>query len=185
MKFTTIAIIKIEDDLREIIRKDLSEQSKTYVSEDMKTLVSALLEESHPNITDDEMAVAVSEMNGTETGVDEKGVFELTYSYKEALINESVKKIEKVIRRLDFCDGYSAFDMQMTDDLLESMDSFERFPDSVITPECRLVRAPQAFMFMDEKSSNYKDFLNWKVEMKKILKEYSGNSLCLLLACHA
>ena len=185
MKFTTIAIIKIESSLEQVIRMKLAEQSRTYVSEDMKTLIGALLGDSFPNMNDAEMAVAVSEMNGTETGVDEKGVYELTYSSKEALMNESVKKIEQVIRKLDFCDAYNAFDMLMTDDLLDSIESYERFPDSVITPECRLVRAPQAFMFMDEKSSNYQEFLDWKVEMKKILEEYSSNSFCILLACHS
>ena len=184
MKFTTIAIIKPDEKSLEEIKNNLTKQSKEYVSEDMKILTTALLEDQISDIKDADIAVAISEMNGTETGVDEKGVYEMVCKFKEDLKESSSRNIEQTIEKLDFCDNFDVFDVRMTDDLLNDIDSYERFPDSLITTDGQLSRAPQTFFHVEKGSTSYKAFLDWEAELKKILEKYSGDTYCLMLSCH-
>ena len=104
---------------------------------------------------------------------------------KDALIQQCQKKINEPLERLNFFDYYNIFDLQITDDLLDMVDGYDRFPDAIITPDLKLIRAPKAFMLIDESSRDYQEFLNWQKDFKKILEEYSNNSFSLILDCQA
>jgi len=182
MKFTTIVIIKSDPTTLDNIRKKLPEESKAYPSEEIIKTASLL-----PNVdmSDNQaLAKALSELSGLKTGVDENGVYLLDTVFKDTLIKQCQKKIDKPLKRLEFFDYYDIFDLQMTNDLIINIDEYDRFPDAVITPDFKLVRAPKAFVNIDETSSNYREFINWKKDFKEILKKYSGDSFSLILNCH-
>lgn len=185
MKFTTIVLIGIAPDAVADIRADFSKQSKAYVSDDMITLVSALMGEKFQNPSNQELAFAISEVYGTETGVDENGIYEMLPLFKQELMNRSVTKVKKDLEKHDFCDAYQAFDLFLTDDFLKVIDSYDRFPDVIITPDNQFIRASQAFMYIDAESSNYKEFIAWQEQVKKILQEHADTSCSLVLDCHA
>lgn len=182
MKFTTIVIIKADPAVLDNIRQKLSEKSKAYPSEDLIKSVSLLPD---VNMSDNkDVARALSELTGTETGVDEHGVYILDTVFKDTLIDQCRKKIDKQLKDLKFFDYYDIFDLRMTDDLLDNVDEYDRFPDSIITPDFELIRTSKAFMNVDETSADYKDFIDWKKNFKEKLKTYSGNSFSLILDCH-
>ncbi|MFA5024750.1 MAG: hypothetical protein WC523_07430 [Patescibacteria group bacterium] len=134
----------------------------------------------------DDRAIAekLSEMNQTETGIDEKGIYELSFVFKDGLIEQCQKKIERRLEKLKLFDYYNIFDLQITNDLLKMIDGYDRFPDVIITSDFEIIRAPKAFMNIDESSNNYQESLNWKKSFKETLKEYSNNSFSLILDCH-
>jgi hypothetical protein len=185
MKFTTIVLIGIAPDAVAAIRADFSKQSKAYVSDDMMVLARALMGEDLPKLNNQELAFAISEINGTETGVDENGIYEMLPVFKQELMDRGVAKIEKDLEKHNFYDAYEVFDFLLTDDFLKVIDSYDRFPDVIITPDNQFIRASQAFMYIDEKSSNYKEFIAWKEQVKKILQEHAHTSCSLILDCHA
>lgn len=182
MHFTTIVILKADNKTLDNIRKKLTEESRAYLTEDMKNTICTLFD---VNLSDNEaIAKKLSEMHQTKTGVDEKGVYGYSLVFKDALIEQCRKKIEKPLAKLDFFDYYDIFDLRMTDDLLDNIDKYDRFPDSIVTPDLKLVRSPRAFMMIDENSSNYQDFIDWQNNFKETLKQYYSNSFSLVLDCH-
>ncbi len=185
MKFTTIALIGIAPDAVTAIRADFSKQSKAYVSDDMITLTSALMGEEFPNPSNQELAFAISEIYGTETGVDENGIYQISSVFKQELMEKGVAKIEKDLEKHNFYDAYEVFDFLLTDDFLKVIDSYDRFPDVIITPDNQFIRASQAFMYIDAESPDYKEFIAWKEQVKKILQEHAHTSCSLILDCHA
>ncbi|MDX9913299.1 MAG: hypothetical protein RBS77_01835 [Candidatus Moranbacteria bacterium] len=185
MKFTTIVLIGIDSNAAADIRANLPKQSKEYVSDDMITLTSALMGEKFPKPSSQEIAFAISEIKGTEVGVDENGIYEMLPVLKQELINRSVAKIEKDLEKHNFYDAYNVFDLLLTDDFLKVIDSYDRFPDVIITPDNQFIRASQAFMYIDAESSNYKEFVAWKERVKKILQDHANTSYSLVLDCHA
>ncbi len=182
MKFTTIVIIKADPDTLNNIRKKLPEESKTYPSDEIIKAASLL---PNVNMSDNQdVAKALHELTGAKTGVDKSGVYLLDTIFKDALIEQCKKKINKSLEELNFLDYYDIFDVQMTDDLLVDVNQYDRFPDSVITPDLELIRAPMAFMNTGETSPSYQKFLIWKEDFKELLKQYSDNSFSLILDCH-
>lgn len=184
MKFTAIALIGIDPNAVADIRANLPKQAKAYVSDDMIILASALMGEEFSEPSNQEIAFAISEINGTETGVNENGIYEMLPVYKQELINRSVAKIEKDLEKHNFYDAFNVFDLLLTDDFLKVIDSYDRFPDVIITPDNQFIRASQAFMYIDEESSNYKEFVAWKEQAKKILQDHANTSCSLVLDCH-
>ena len=182
MKFTTIVIIKADLATLDNIRKKLPEESKVYPSDEIIKTASLL-----PNVdmsNNQDIAKALQELTGAKSGVDKDGIYLLETVFKDTLIEQCKKKISKPLEQLNLFDYYDIFDLQMTDDLLDSIDKYDRFPDSVVTPDFKLIRAPRVFMNIDELSPNYQDFISWKNDFKEILKKYSGDSFSLILNCH-
>lgn len=185
MKFTAIVLIGIDPSEVADTRANLLKQSRAYVSDDMITLATALKGEEFRNSSNQELALAVSEIYGTETYVDENGIYQMSPVFKQEFMDKSIAKIEKDLEKHSFCDAYQAFDLLLTDDFLKIVDSYDRFPDIIITPDNQLIRASQAFMYIGAESSNYKEFLAWKEQVKKILQKYADTSCSLVLDCHA
>ncbi len=182
MKFTTIVIIQSDNKTLDNIRKKVNEKSKKYLSEEMMNSICSL---SNIDILDNQaIAEKLSEINQSETGVDDKGIYELSFVFKDALINQCQHKIDKPLKRLNFVDWYDIFDLQMTADLIINVDQYDRFPDSIIKPDFQLVRAPKAFMYSDVTRAENHDLISWKNDFKDILKKYSDNSFSLILSCH-
>ena len=182
MKFTTIVLIGADPVTLGKIKNDLLKKSKTYPSKEMLGFMALL-----PNIdlTDNvSIANALAEIQNTETGVDERGVYIMDFAFKDALIKKTKERMAGEIKGLNFCDDYEVFDLRTTDDLLDGIDQYDRFPDSIMLPSGELVRSPKAFMSVDESSPDYKEFLDWKDRFKTILKKYSDHSFSLVLDCH-
>lgn len=182
MKFTTVVIIKSDNKTLDNIRKNINKKSRAYLSEAMKNNISSLFD---IDLLDNKaMAEKLFEINKTETGFDEEGIYELSFVFKNALIEQCKKKIDKPLGRLNFFDYYDIFDLQMTDDLMVNIDQYDRFPDALIMPDFKLIRAPKAFMNIDAISDDYQKFLDWKKDFKEMLKKHSNDSLSLILDCH-
>lgn len=182
MKFTTIVIIKADSSTLDNIRKKLPEESKTYPSNEIIKTASLLPNVDMSNKQD--VAKALHELTGTKTGVDENGVYLLDTVFKDALIGQCKKKINKPLEELNFFDYYDIFDLQMTDDVLANVDQYDRFPDSIVTPDLELIKPHKAFMDVDGSNQDYQDLIGWKKDFKEILKKYSSNSFSLILSCH-
>ena len=183
MKFTAIAIIKTDPDILNKIRVKLLEKSKAYISEDMIKTASLL-----PNVdmsNNQAVAKAISELTGDKTYIDEGGIYLMDTVFKNELIKQWGEKIEKPLERLNFFDYFSIFDLMMTDDLIVAVDGYDRFPNTIVTPDLKLIQAPKGgFMFIDELNPNHKEFIKWTCDFKEILKKYSNNSFSLILDCH-
>lgn len=182
MKFTTVVIIKSDNKTLDNIKKNINEKSKAYLSEEMKNNISSLFD---IDLLDNKaIAEKLSEINETETGVDKEGIYELSFVFKNALIEQSKKKFDKPLGKLNIFDYYDVFDLQMTDYLIVSIDQYDRFPDAIIMPDFKLIRTSKAFMNINETSDDYQKFLDWKKNFKGVLKKYSDNSFSLILDCH-
>ncbi|MFA5644367.1 MAG: hypothetical protein WC928_02450 [Patescibacteria group bacterium] len=182
MKFTAVVIIKSDNKTLDNIRKNINEKSKAYLSEAMKNNISSLFD---IDLLDNKaIAEKLFEINKTETGFDEEGIYEFSFVFKNALIEQCKKKIDKPLGKLNFFDYYDIFDLQMTDNLIINIDQYDRFPDTIIMPDFKLIRAPKAFMNINETSNDYQKFLDWKKDLKKALKKYSNDSFSLILDCH-
>lgn len=169
MKFTTIVIIKADQATLDNIRKKLPEKSKTYPT-DLIIKAASLIPDT--DMSDNHsIAKSLAGQTGYESGVDENGVYLMTTLFKDTLIADCVKKIDKPLKKLNICDYYDAFDLDMTDNLLNYIDTYDRFPDAVLMPDLSLVRATG-------------ELEDWKNEFKEILKQYSGSSFSLILNCH-
>ena len=182
MKFTTIVVITADQPVLNNVRIKLPKESKAYLSKNIINIAALL-----PNIdmsNNEAVAVALSGLIGAAIKFDENGFYAFDTIFKDSLIEQSKKKIEKPLEDLKIFDYYDIFDLQMTDDLLTMVDGYNRFPDAIITPDLRLIRAPKAFMYIDESNSDYQEFLEWKNNFKKILEKYSSNSFSLILSCH-
>jgi hypothetical protein len=118
------------------------------------------------------IAKSLAKQTGLESGVDKKGVYLMTTLFKDNLIAECRKKIDKPLNKLNICDSYDVFDLDLTDNLLSYIDEYDRFPDAVLLPDLSLLRA----------SGELND---WKDKFKEILKPYANNSFFLILDCHA
>ncbi len=169
MKFTTIVIIQASQKTLSNIKKKLPEKSKTYPT-DLIIKSASLIPGTDMN-DNYSIAKSLAELSSYESGVDEKGVYLMTTLFKTGLIAECVKKIDKPLKKLNFFDSYHVFDLDMTDNLLNYVDGYDRFPDSIILPDLSRIRSTG-------------DTGNWKDEFKKILKQYSDNSFSLILDCH-
>ncbi|MDP3836840.1 MAG: hypothetical protein Q8Q67_01950 [bacterium] len=182
MKFTAIVIMKSDTAVLDNIRKKINDKGKEYLSAEMKNNFS-LLFDMDPH-DDKALAEKLAEINQTETGVDEKGIYQLSYVYKEALVEQCQRKIDKPLKQLNFFDDYDIFDLMLTDDLVNAVDGYDRFPHAIVTPELKLIQPPTGFMHVDVSSPNYKDYIKWTKDFKEMLKQYSTNSFALILGCH-
>lgn len=115
----------------------------------------------------DAIAEKLNDWNGDKGGVDQKGVYGLSTKNREAK-----------------WDYWNAFDLTTTKDLLNNLDKIDRFPHVIFTPDCKWIEAPEYFMFMDASSSIYQSYLKWENRVREILKQYSENSIALLIDCH-
>ncbi|MCX6795139.1 MAG: hypothetical protein NT165_00155 [Candidatus Falkowbacteria bacterium] len=182
MKFTTIVIIQSGPEMVKKIRESLSKKSKVYLSSETISMLSIL-----PNVdmSDNQaIAKAFTDTTGEFCEVDEGGIYYFSTAFKSAVVEHYRKKIDKPLMKLNFLDSYDIFDAQMTNDFLNMVDGYDRFPDAIVTTDLKLIRAPKAFMFVDENSSDYQDFLAWQKEFKQIVAKYSQDSFCLILDCH-
>lgn len=169
MKFTTIVIMKTEKGILDNIRKRLPEESKVYPSEAILNTASLLPD---VNMLDKQsVSKALAELTDSASGVDDNGVYLMSTLFKDSLIEQCNKKIKKPISKLNICDDYSVFDLDMTDDLLNYVDGYDRFPDAILMPDLSLIRATG-------------ELSDWKNKFKEILKQYSDNSFSLILDCH-
>ncbi len=170
MKFTTIVIFEASDKTLAEIRKKLPEKGKAYAT-DWMIQTASLIPGTDMN---DKQAVArsLAELGGKEAGVDERGIYLMTTLFKNNLIADCLKKIDKPLKKLDICDAYDAFDLELTDTFLNYVEGYDRFPDAIIRPDLSVVRAGE-------------DIDTWIIKFKEILKEYSRNSFVLVLDCHA
>lgn len=182
MHFTTIVIFPADDETLDKIRQNLEEKAKSYPSETIRQ--SATLIPGTDLSNQESVARALTELSGKEAGVDEKGIYLMTSLFKDNLIAQCQKKMEPALKKLNFFDDYSVYDLEMTEDLLINIETYDRFPDAVLLPDLKLLRAPQAFMGIDIASANYPTFQKWKEELQAILKKYSKNSFSLILDCH-
>ena len=182
MKFTVVVIIKSDNKTLDNIKKNINEKSKAYLSEEMKNNISSLFD---IDLLDNKaIAEKLSEISETETGVDKEGIYELSFVFKNTLIEQCKKKIDKPLEKLKLFDYYDVFDLQMTDDLIVNIDQYDRFPDAIIMPDFKLIRAPKAFMNINAISDDYQKFLDWKKDFKETLKKHSDDSFSLILDCH-
>lgn len=161
--------MKAEKNILDNIKERLPEESKAYPSEAILNTACLLPD---VNMSDKQsVARALAELTGSSTGVDENGVYLMSTLFKDGLIKQCDEKIKKPINKLNICDDYSIFDLDMTDNLLGYIDMYDRFPDAVLLPDLSLIR-------------NTGEFNDWKNKLKEILKQYSGNSFSLILDCH-
>lgn len=182
MKFTAVVIIKSDNKILDDIKEKIGEKSKIYLSEKMKNNISSLF---GVDLLDNKaIAQKLSEINQTETGTDEQGVYELSFAFKDALIAQCRKKIDKPLAKLNFFDDCDIFDLQMTNDLIININQYDRFPAVIVTPDFKLIRASKVFMNINEASDDYQEFLDWKKDFEETLKKYSDNSFSLVLDCH-
>lgn len=184
MKFTTLALIQIHPDIINDVRTSLPMLSSVYVSDSMITLAKELLGGELGDLSNEDLAFAISEINGTKAGVDEGGIYELLPAYKQKVIELNIPKIEKDLKKFNLFDSFAATDLLLTDELLKVIDSFDRFPDVIVTPNNEIIRSPKAFMYVDVGESEYEEFLHWKDEAKKVLEKHKDNSMVLLMDCH-
>ena len=170
MKFTTIVIIEANSATLDNIRKKLLDKAKTYPT-DLIIQAASLIPDTDM-IDSHSIAKSLAVQTGYESGVDEKGVYLMTPLFKDNLIAECVKKIDKPLKKINICDFYNVFDLDMTDNLLSYVDKYDRFPDAILLPDLSLVRADG-------------ELNDWKDKLKEILKSYDNNSFSLILDCHA
>ncbi len=182
MHFTTIVIFPADNKTLEKIRQNLEKETKSYPSEIIRQ--SAVLIPGTDLSSHESVAKALAELTGNETGVDEKGVYLMTSLFKDNLIAQCQKKMEPALKKLNFFDDYSVYDLKMTEDLLINIEAYDRFPDAVLLPDLKLLRPHQAFMNVDIASANYPAFQKWQAEVKTILKKNAKNSFSLILDCH-
>ncbi len=119
-------------------------------------------------------------------------------SKKEGLAKDNLmylmsKKLEKPFSKYDISideknengkfDAWEAFDMMTTKELLNNLDSLDRFPYYVFTPERKWIEPNQAFMFVSP--SNEKKYRKWTNTAKETLEKYIDNSIPLLIGCHS
>lgn len=182
MHFTTIVIFPADDETLEKINQNLEKKAKSYPSETIRQ--SAALIPGTDLSKQDSVARALAELTGNESGVDEKGVYLMTTLFKDNLIAQCQKKMEPILKKLNFFDDYSVYALEMTEDLLINIETYDRFPDTILLPDLKLLRAPQAFMGIDIASANYPAFQKWQEEVKTVLKKYTKNSFSLILDCH-
>ncbi|MFZ4649003.1 MAG: hypothetical protein ACOYMB_05270 [Patescibacteria group bacterium] len=183
MKFTTIVVIQSSPEILKKIRESLPKKSKVYLTDENINLISIL-----PNVDmsdNHSIAKALSDISEETYNIDEKGIYYFDTQFKQAVAEHYRKKIEKPIMKLNFLDSYDIFDVQMTDDFIIMVDEYDRFPDVIMTSDCKLIRSQGPFMLVDETSKYYQDFLNWQKEFKEVLQKHSQDSFCLILACHA
>lgn len=182
MHFTTIVIFPADDETLDKIRQNLEEKAKSYPSKTIRQ--SAALIPGTDLSSQESVARALAELTGQEAGVDEKGIYLMTSLFKDNLIAQCQKKMELTLKKLNFFDDYSVYDLEMTENLLINIKTYDRFPDAILLPDLQLLRAPQAFMGIDIASANYPAFKKWQEEVQIILKKYSKNSFSLVLDCH-
>ncbi|MFZ2310913.1 MAG: hypothetical protein WAW11_05210 [Patescibacteria group bacterium] len=169
MKFTTIVIIEASSATLDNIRTKLPELTKTRPT-DLIIQAASLIPDT--NMTDQHsIAKSLAEQTGYKSGVDEQGIYLMTPLFKDTLIADCVKKIDKPLKQINICDSYDVFDLDMTDNLLSYIDNYDRFPDAILLPDLSLVRADG-------------ELSDWKDKLKEILKPYANNSFSLILDCH-
>ncbi len=169
MKFTTIVIIRASDKTLAEIRKKLPEKGKAYAT-DWMIQTASLIPGTDMN-DKQSVARALAELGGKEAGVDEKGIYLMTTLFKDNLIADCVKKIDKNVKQLSICDEYDVFDLDMTDNLLSYIPGYDRFPHAIITPDVSLIRSEE-------------EMEDWKNKFMEILKKNENNSFALVLDCH-
>lgn len=182
--YTIVAIFKTDPITLNQLRENLSKKYKYYLPDDQIKTVSVL--EQIDMADNNNLIQKLKEYTGEEINIDEKGIYGMSANiFKDNSISLLTKRLEKPF--LNFSnkfDYWNAFDLMITDDLLNDLDKLDRFPHVIFTPDCRWIEAPEVFMFTDASSSNYQSYLNWKNEVKKILEQYSKNSITLLIDCH-
>ncbi|MCU0653548.1 MAG: hypothetical protein MUD10_04800, partial [Candidatus Pacebacteria bacterium] len=108
------------------------------------------------------IAAKIGDWNGDKGGVDERGIYALSTQ-----------------NRNGHFDSWGIMDAIPMDDFLSVIDEMQPFPQTVFTPDCQWVDAPEYFFSVGPEDE--KAFREWQAKVKEMLGRYKNNSVAVLI----